>query len=345
MDADLTSPIYSDDEAARLHFEALRWEGGVPVCFHCGVIGEAALVERDEAKAAARKKAGKKVQRPGLYYCRACDGQFTATMGTVFEDSHIPMRKWLLAMHLMNSSKKGISALQLQRNLGLGSYRTAWFMAHRIREAMGPLTNKEPPLGGEGQVIEADETYYGNTKERPTLRKDGKPFMADRDDVSAKSRNRGPAGKRPVIALMERGGKVRTFHVANAAKSTVARILNENVARESRLHTDESHLYKGADRAFASHETVNHTRKEYARGDVTTNSVEGFFNVFKRGMTGVYQHCDEKYLQRYLIEFEWRHNHRQKLGYTDKERAALAVKGSVGKRLTLRMPKGQQAPA
>jgi len=342
MDADLTSPIYSDDEAARLHFEALRWEGGVPVCFHCGVVGEAALVERDEAKAAARKKAGKKVQRPGLYYCRACDGQFTATMGTVFEDSHIPMRKWLLAMHLMNSSKKGISALQLQRNLALGSYRTAWFMAHRIREAMGPAGN-EPPLGGEGMVIEADETYFGKTTEQPTVRKDGKPFMADRPE--GKGKNRGTAGKRSVVALMERGGKVRTFHVGNADKSTVAQILAAAADARSRLHTDESHLYKGADRMFASHETVNHGAKEYARGDVTTNSVEGFFNVFKRGMTGVYQHCDEKYLQRYLIEFEWRHNHRQKLGYTDKERAALAIKGAVGKRLTLRHPKVQQAPA
>jgi hypothetical protein len=335
MEADLTSPIYSDDEAARLHFEALRWDGGVPVCFHCGVIGDAALVERDETKATERKKAGKKVQRAGLYYCRACGGQFTATMGTVFEDSHIPMRKWLLAMHLMNSSKKGISALQLQRNLGLGSYRTAWFMAHRIREAMAPL-GEEPPLGGEGVVLEADETYYGPKAEKPTTKADGTPFS---------KRGGGPRGLRPVVALMERGGKVRTFHVGNADKSTVAHILAAAADKRSRLHTDESHLYRGADRMFASHETVNHSNKEYARGDVTTNSVEGFFNVFKRGMSGVYQHCDEKYLQRYLIEFEWRHNHRQKLGYSDKERAALAIKGAVGKRLTLRSPKGHQTAA
>lgn len=334
---DLTAPMFTDDEAARLHFEGLRWDGGVPVCFHCGVVGDATLVKRDEELAAKRKKKA----RQGLYYCRACGGQFTATMGTVFEDSHIPMKKWLLAMHLMNASKKGCSALQLQRMLGLGSYRTAWFMAMRIREAMAPLSNSEPPLGGEGKVVEADETYYGPKKERPTRRKDGQPFMADRP--GAKGKGRGPAGKRSVVALMERGGSVRTFHVGDADKSTVAHILAASVDRKSRLHTDESPLYKGADRMFASHETVKHSAKEYARGDVTTNSIEGFFNVFKRGMNGVYQHCDEKYLQRYLIEFEWRHNHRQKLGYSDKERAALTVKNATGKRLTLRPLKGQQA--
>jgi len=323
--------IYTDDEAARAHLESLLWPDG-PVCPHCGVVDEATLMKG-------------KSHRPGLYNCRACDKPFTVTVGTIYERSHIPLHKWVYATHLMTASKKGISAAQLHRMLGFGSYRTAWFMAHRIREAMGPGSNNEPPLGGEGKVLEADETYYGPKAEKPTRRADGKPFMADRIDVPRKSRNRGPAGKRSIVALMERGGKVRTFHVGNADKSTVAHILAVAADKRSRLHTDESHLYKGADSMFASHETVKHTAKEYVRGDVTTNSVEGFFNVFKRGMNGIYQHCDEKYLQRYLIEFEFRHNTRAKLGVNDGERATLAIKGAAGKRLTLRQPQGVQASA
>jgi hypothetical protein len=341
-DAARDNPIYQDDEAARLHFEGLRWEGGIPVCAHCGVIGDAVLVQQDEARAAERKKAGKKVARAGLYYCRACTKTFTATTGTVFEDSHIPMRHWLWGMHLMQSSKKGISAKQLQREFGFGSYRTAWFFAMRLREAADETSSSDlPPLGGEGAVLEADETYYGNVKDPSNVRADGKPFVSD----TVKGRNRGPANKRPIVAVLERGGKARVFHVGNANKETVDAILHANASKASRLHTDQSHLYKTIGKEFAAHETVNHGDDEYVRGDVTTNSVEGFFSVFKRGMRGVYQHCDEKYLNRYVKEFEFRHNHRVALGYDDKERAALAIKGAVGKRLTLRPLKGKQAAA
>lgn len=340
MSANLTDPIFSDEAAARAHFESLRWEGGVPVCFHCGVVGDAAPVKRDEKRAAKKMKDPvkklRKIARDGLYYCRSCKGNFTATMGTVYEDSHIPLHKWLLATHLMNSCKRGISAVELQRQLGLGSYRSAWFMAHRIREGMGVDKHGEP-LGGAGKVVEADETYQGKVKAPRTKSTSGREYT--------KGGRSGPSNKRAVVALVERGGKARVFHVGNADKETVARIIQENVHPDSRLHTDESRLYTGADAHAATHETVRHSAGEYARGDVNTNSAEGFFGQFKRGMVGVYGHCDEKYLARYLKEFEFRHNNRAKLGVDDKERAARAVKGTVGKRLTLRMPKGQQAPA
>lgn len=336
----LTDPIFSDEAKARAHFEALRWDGGVPVCFHCGVVGDATPVARDEKRAASQKKAGKKIARDGLYYCRSCGGQFTATMGTVYEDSHIPLNKWMLATHLMNSCKRGISAVELQRQLGLGSYRTAWFMAHRIREGMG-VDKHGDPLGGAGKIVEADETYQGKVKNPRTTGGKGQPLKKKGERYGG----RGPANKRSVVALVERGGKARVFHVGNADKETVARIITENVDPASRLHTDESRLYFGADAHAATHETVKHSAGEYARGDVNTNSVEGFFGQFKRGMVGIYGHCDEKYLARYLKEFEFRHNNRAKLGIDDKERAARAVKGTVGKRLTLRIPKSQQTPA
>jgi transposase-like protein len=315
--------IYTDDEAAREHLEKLLWPDG-PVCPHCGTVDEATLMKG-------------KSHRPGLYNCRACDKPFTVTVGTIYERSHIPLHKWVYATHLMTSSKKGISAAQLHRMLGFGSYRTAWFMAHRIREAMKGSSGADP-LGGEGKVVEADETYFGNVENPSTMKKDGTPFYRDRPRHGGKRPSYGTANKRIVIALVERGGKARTFHVAEANQSVVSRILAENAARESRLHTDESHLYKRVSHWFAAHESVKHSDDEYVRGDVHNNSCEGFFNVFKRGMTGVYQHCGEHYLARYLVEFEFRHNTRTKLGVNDKERATLAIKGAQGKRLTLRRP-------
>lgn len=309
--ASITDLIYHDEDAARAHFEKLRWPDG-RVCPHCGVVGD------DQSTLLQGKS-----HRAGLYKCKPCGKPFTATIGTVYEDSKVPLHQWLLATHLMCSSKKGISALQLQRELALGSYRTAWFMAHRIREAM---TETDPsPLGGEGKVVEADETYYGKPAVSPTLRTSGIPFKYP------KKRN-----SRPVVALVERGGKAKVFHVAVADKAAVQKIVLENVHPDSRLHTDESRLYKGADALFASHETVNHSRREYARGDVTTNSAEGFFGVFKKGMKGVYQHCAEKHLHRYVTEFGFRHNTREKLGINDAMRTDLAVIGTIGKRLTYR---------
>ena len=224
--ADLTNPIFTDETAARAHFEALRWDGGIPVCFHCGTVGEAVLVWRDEKRAAKRKQARKKIARDGLYYCRACEKTFTATTGTVYEDSHIPLHKWMLATHLMCASKKGMSALQLQRMLGLGSYRTAWFMAHRIREGMG-VDKHGDPLGGAGMIVEADETYYGKVENpQPSKQRKGRPYT--------KSGKTGPSGKRTVVALVERGGKSRTFHVGNADKETATITACERLQRWSR---------------------------------------------------------------------------------------------------------------
>jgi transposase-like protein len=321
--------IYTDDEAARAHLEALLWPDG-PVCPHCGVIDEATLLKG-------------KSTRPGVYNCRACDKPFTVTVGTIYERSHIPLHKWVYATHLMTASKKGISAAQLHRMLGFGSYRTAWFMAHRIREAMKGSSGKGP-LGGEGKVLEADETYFHKIENPSDLRADGKPFRTGTTKQGRKYKKYGPANKRAVVVLCERGGKARTFHVAEANRETLEKILNANASLDSSLHTDESHLYKRFGARFKMHESVNHSQDEYVRGDVTSNSAEGFFNVFKRGMTGVYQHCGESYLHRYLIEFEFRHNTRTKLGVNDKERAALAIKGAQGKRLTMRLPSASQTP-
>lgn len=284
-----------------------------------------------------------KSHRPGLYQCKACREPFTVTIGTIFEDSKIALHKWVLGMHLMAASKKGISATQLQRMLGLGSYRSAWFMAMRIREAlnMDPM-HRGGNMGGPGKVVEADETYYGNVANPSNVRKDGKPFR-DRKDRKG---GRGPGNKRVVVALVERGGSARVFHVGNADKETVAKLIRDNIHPETRLHTDEAHIYKAIGKEFAAHETVTHSKDEYVRGDVTTNTVEGFFSVFKRGMTGVYQHCGEKYLQRYVTEFSFRHNTRTALGFNDDDRAQLAIKGAAGKRLVLRQPKGfKTAPA
>lgn len=309
-----TDPIYTDEDAARAHLEALLWPHG-PVCPTCGVIGEATLMKG-------------KSHRKGLYNCRPCDKPFTVTIGTIYERSHIPLHKWVFATHLMSASKKGISATQLHRLLGFGSYRTAWFMAHRIREAMRDTDKTQ--LGGEGKVVEADETYYGKTAAGVSpLTADGRP---------RRFKAKGPAGKRPVVALVERGGRAKVFHVAVADKVTVSKIVRDNVHPATRLHTDESRLYSGSGDVFASHETVRHSAGEYARGDVNTNSAEGFFGVFKKGMKGIYQHCSEKHLSRYVDEFGFRHNTRSALGFNDGDRAALAIKGAAGKRLTLRQP-------
>jgi transposase-like protein len=318
--ADLTAPMFNDEDAAWAHFEATVWPDG-PVCPHCGSVNNATRLK------------GKSTRR-GVHKCKDCLDPFTATVGTVYERSHIPMHKWLLATHLMCASKKGVSAAQLHRMLGFGSYRTAWFMAHRIREAMRP-NGALPPLGGEGKVVEADETYYGNVEHPREHRADGRPYNRG---FMGKRKVRGGANKRAVVALVERGGEARTFHVAVADRETVEKIIRENAHPASRLHTDESKLYPTIGKEFTAHETVKHTAGEYVRGDVHNNSCEGYFGVFKKGMTGVYQHCAEKHLSRYLDEFSFRHNTRAKLGVSDKERAALAVKGTVGKRLTYRQP-------
>jgi transposase-like protein len=304
------NPIFTNEIAAREALEAVRWPNG-PVCPHCGSTGDdVALLQG---------KSG----RPGLFYCNGCKGQFTVTVATVFERSKIPLSKWWMACHLLNSSKKGISAHQMHRMLGV-TYKTAWFMMHRLREAM--RTGGLEPMGGAGKIVEADETYFGKPDE-PYVSKQrkGRPYIYGR------KRN-----TRSVVALVERGGAVRSFHPAVADGPTVAHIVRENIARETQLHTDESRLYIKVGAEFAAHETVTHSNNEYVRGAIHTNTVENYFSVFKRGMKGTYQHCGEKHLHRYLAEFDFRYNTRTALGFNDGERAALAMKGIGGKRLTYR---------
>ena len=307
-----SAPHFQNHDEARKYLESLRW-AGEPVCPHCGTVGGHYATKRT-----------------GVWRCHSpeCRKDFSVTTKTVMESSHIKLHIWLQAFALVTSSKKGISAHQIHRSLKV-TYKSAWFMMHRIREAMragGLLT----PMGGEGQIVEADETYYGKPETprvSPRREKEGRPYK------NKKARN-----SRPVVALVERGGRVRSFHVPVADAANVAKIVRENVHRESRLHTDESRLYPAVGKEFAAHETVNHSADEYARGDVTTNTVETYFSVFKRGMRGTYQHCKEKHLHRYLAEFDFRFNTRTTLGFTDGERADLAIKGIEGKRLTYRLP-------
>jgi transposase-like protein len=315
---DLTNPIFTDEEAARKHFEALRWPDG-PVCPFCGVVGEATELQG-------------KSTRPGLYKCRGCQKPFTATIGTVYERSHIPLHKWLLATHLMAASKKGMSAHQLWRMLGFGSYRTAWFMAHRIREGMAPLKGKTGPLGGEGKTIEADTTYIGG-KERNKHRN-------KRD-----TKNIGGAGKQIVHTLVERGGRARSDHVANVSGKTLRPVVMKQVSRKSTLMTDTAGGYFDMGKEFARHEMVNHEAGEYVRGDAHSNTVESYFATLKRGIVGTYHNVSEAHLKRYLAEFDFRYNERSALGVEDAERAAKAVKGIEGKRLMYRQRPDQAAHA
>jgi transposase-like protein len=305
----LANPIFSDETAARQWFETTRWPNG-PICPRC-----------KSAKFYATKK-------PGVYRCAApaCRKDFTVMTGTVMERSHAKLAQWAAAFHLAASSKKGFAAHQLMRELGC-QYNTAWFLHHRVMEAMRRGGLDLPPMGGEGQIVEADETYFGKMeKPRVSPQRRGRPYKVG---------SRGPRDKRPIVALVERGGDVRTFHVPFADKPTVQKIVRENIARESRLHTDESVLYGGIGEHFASHERVKHSVGEYVRDDVHTNSAEGYFSIFKRGMRGVYQHCKEKHLHRYLAEFDFRYNTRK---ISDMERTEIAVRGGEGKRLTYHQP-------
>jgi transposase-like protein len=302
MSVNLKAKIYHDEDAARRHLEKLQWPHG-PICPHCGVIGEATLLQG-------------KSTRPGVYKCRACEKPFSVTVGTVFEGSKVPLTKWLLASQLLTSSKKGISAHQLHRMLGV-TYKTAWFMAHRIREAMTP---KNPPqLGGEGQTVEVDETYVGKK-------------------AGVSSAGSGYHHKIAVLALVERKGRMRSFQIGKTTKKTVHPVVRDNVALKSRLFTDDHKVYT-QDMGF-DHESVNHSSTEYVRytdkGAIHTNTVEGAFSIFKRGMIGTYQHCGEQHLHRYLSEFDFRYSNRIALGVDDATRSDIALTGIAGKRLTYR---------
>jgi transposase-like protein len=304
---------YRDEESARKVLEGLRWPNG-PVCHHCGE-----SERRYETKRAGRYRCGNP----------KCRKDYTVMTGTVMERSHVPLHKWLEAFAIICESKKGVSSHELHRHLKI-TYRAAWFLSHRVREAMREGGLDVPMLGGRGEIVEADETYFGEVEKPRSKTTKGRPFT--------KSGRPGPSNKRAVLSLVERHGKVRSFHVPTMNKDAVREIVTSNIRRESRLHTDESRLYEHTGNLFKTHETVKHSAKEYARGDVHTNSAEGYFSIFKRGMRGVYQHCSEKHLHRYLAEFYFRYNNRIALGVNDGERAAIAIKGIEGKRLTYRQP-------
>ena len=271
--------------------ERLLWPQG-PLCPHCGNFDRKRI----------HKLTGKST-RQGVYKCNECEKPFSVTVGTVFESSHVPLHIWVYATHLLTASKKGISSHQLMRMLGV-SYKTAWFMSHRIRESMRPATL--PPMGGSGKTIEADDTFIGRQEGMPKAK-------------------RGGWHKNTVLTLVERGGAARSFHIDGFAARDIMPTVLMNVRRESRVNTDEAKAFYDVGKEFEGHDRVNHALEEYARREgerlVSTNTVEGFFSIFKRGMKGVYQHCSEKHLHRYLSEFDFRYSNRVKLGVNDEARA------------------------
>jgi len=300
----LSAKHFHDEEAAYAFLEAMVWPEG-PVCPHCGGFERISKMQG-------------KATRMGLHKCYQCRKQFRVTVGTVFEASHVPLHKWLQAMALLSSSKKGISSNQLHRTLGV-TLKTAWFMSHRLREAMrsGDLAPMGGSEEGQGGIVEADETFIG--------REPGVPVR------------RGGLHKMKVLALIDREtGQARSMVVDDLSGKTLVPILQENIAKEASVFTDEAGQYRHLGDKFMDHQTVNHGQDEYVRGIVHTNTVEGYFSVFKRGMKGVYQHCAKKNLHRYLAEFDFRYNNRAKLGVNDVARTERLAKGIVGKRLTYR---------
>ena len=314
----LSAPQFHDEEAAYKYLEARVWPHG-PHCPHCGGVERISKMQGEST-------------RIGCYKCYQCRKNFTVKVGTVFESSHVKLHLWLQAVALLTSSKKGISSNQLHRILGV-TVKTAWFMSHRIREAMSGGNNQKP-LGGEGETVEADETYlWLQSDSQPSPQRKGRPYTRRSGDAAIR--------KRAIISLVERGGSVRSFHVESADRLTVQKIVSENISRETVLYTDESRIYMEAGKQFPEHSTVTHSKKEYVRGIIHTNTIESVFSVFKRGMRGIYQHCAEKHLHRYLAEFDFRYNNRIALGVNDISRADNALVGIVGKRLTYRTTSGR----
>lgn len=301
--SDISAPQFTDEQAAIAHLEASRWPDGMN-CPHCGSVNVHRMGGETQA---------------GMFLCNDCRDKFTARTGTVMERSHIPVHKWLLAIHLLSASKKGMSAHQLHRMLGI-TYKSAWFLAHRIREAM--RDTKFTPMGGKGRTIQADETYYGNTSKR------------------AKHHRKGHSQKASVVALVEpHTGRVAAVHLKQTSNVyDVRQILVTHALRSSDLHTDQSVLYTQVGKEFASHKSVNHTVEYVTADGMHTNNVENFFGVFKKGMVGTYHFCGEQHLQKYLNEFAFRYSNRSGIGVEDVARAAKALKGIEGKRLTYRRP-------
>ena len=302
MSINLTDPVFSDETKAREHFEAIRWPDG-PYCPHCG---ETEKVYRLHGKS----------HRAGLLHCNGCDEAFTVTVGTVMERSHVPLNKWALAFRMMTASKKGVSAHQLHRSIGV-TYKTAWFMCHRIREAMRDLMPEiGSPIGGANKVVEVDETYVGG---------------------KARNRKNHVPPKEPVLSLVERGGKVRSRHVPSVNGKTLGDVMEAEIDKATYIMTDDAPVYSAVTRDFAGHGTVNHSIEEYVRASFWhTNTVEGYFSILKRGIIGTYHHISAEHLHRYLAEFDFRYNQRTALGVDDAVRAARAIEGAGGKRLTYR---------
>lgn len=305
---------FATEDAAREYLELIRWPNG-PVCPHCG------NAERERIYDIAPNPARK--IRPGLRDCAECHSQFTVTVGTIFEDSKIPLRKWLVAWYMLCSSKKGVAALQIQRQLDIGSYRSAWFMMHRIRYALrDPIFADK--LGGEGGTVEVDETYVG-----------GKPRPKSGEEKPKRGRG---TKKIPVVSLVERGGRARSKLITGADAKTLKAAIRESVDQSARIMTDEWSSYRGIGTEFAGgHETVNHSAGEYARGDAHVNSAEGYFALLKRGLMGVYHHVGTQYLDQYLGEFDFRYSNRS---ITDGRRTVVGLQKTEGKRLMLRRPTG-----
>ncbi len=307
MKFDITNAIYNDENAAREHLENTRWPRG-PWCPHCG---EAESITKMQGKS----------HRPGLYKCNSCRKPFTVTVGTLFERSKVPLHKWVLATHLLCSSKKGMSSHQLHRMLGV-AYKTAWFMTHRIRESM--RDSHPGPMGGPGKAVEVDETYWSGDKE---VFSTGKGW----------NKGRGTKNSWKVLTLVEREGRARSFHVENVKAATLRKYIVEHVRRDSDLRTDEAKVYRKVGKEFASHEAVNHSAYEWTRGDAGTQVVENFYSILKRGLVGIYQHVSKQHLKRYICVFDFRYNTRK---IEDHERANKALEGIWGKRLTYRRING-----
>ncbi len=301
----LTKAHFHNEEAAFAYVEAHLWPEG-PVCPHCGTVDQKAI-----------GRLTGKTSRPGLRKCYACRKTFTVRIGSIFEDSHFPLHLWLQAIQLITASKKGISTRQIQRTFNC-SMKTAWFLTHRIREIMKPA-DASGPLGGEGKTIEADVTYVGR-----------KPFK--------KAHRGGGSNMNPVFSLIERDGQARSVHMPDVRAHNLGAALDNHASPKSNFMTDEAIAFVQLGWNFASHGVVNHSKDEYVRREgeriVTTNGVEGFFSILKRGIYGVYQHVSEAHLHRYLAEFDFRYSNREKLGVNDVARASRALAGAKGRRLT-----------
>lgn len=302
----LTNPIFTDADQARVWLEAQLWPAG-PICPHCGVVDKATLLKG-------------KSTRPGVYKCQECREPFTVTVGTLYERSKVPLNKWLAATHLLMASKKGMSAMQIGRMLDL-PYKTAWFLMHRIRESLRPVGAEAGPLGGQGMTVEADETYVGG---------------------KAKNRKNQVPKKEAVVALVERGGRVRSQHMPDVTAKSLRPMLHAQIDKKSYLMTDEAPVYRKIGEDFAGHGTVNHSIEEYVRGFFWhTNTIENYFSILKRGLTGTYHHVSQQHLKRYLAEFDYRYNERIGLGVDDATRMQKSIKGIVGRRLTYRRTHAQ----